>query len=259
MSRHGQRRRRLVDGAGGQRVLLAIGAVVIANGPRLVPRAPALVVVFSVMVAADVFFILLNVWSLDATGRRHINERLFVGGEWTLPEVIQYAKWATMALALRRLYGRFREPLYGVWAAAFAVMAIDDALALHERIGRAIAATLSTAIPPGVFELVPLGLAAAVVLAALWREDRRPGTGPDARRFSRMTLGLGLLYAAFAVGVDAVEIVYRQAGAGDLLETQIRLLENGGELITATLMFIYTVAYFHRQTSRALLETPANG
>ncbi len=204
------------------------------------------------LLAADVVFIVINLISVDADGQRNIPSLLYVGAEWSVPEIIQYAKFALLAGILGFGFYLSRQPVYAVWAAAFAAMSVDDALDVHVSIGRILRRVL---LPServyGLWELVPMALAVAVVLGALWYVHRRPGVSSSARRYTRRVLPLGILYGVFAVGVDAMHSLYNVLIAGDGLgDTLFQLLEDSGELVTATLILAYTVWHFHLRGDR---------
>lgn len=210
-----------------------------------------LLIVFALvaLLAADTLFIAHNVASIDGSGQRRTDPFLYLGGEWTLPEIIQYSKWALLAGLLAPAYYLTRRPIYVVWAAAFAAMTLDDSLYLHERIGRVLTRYLQLDEPSGYLELVPMAVAAVAVVAALWFVYRRPGTAPGARRYTRVALALGGLYAFFAVGVDVVHVLHNELyPANELGHTLMQLLEEGGEMISASLMLGYTA--WHLRGSR---------
>ncbi len=146
-------------------------------------RATLLSLAVLALLTADVLFIGLNLIRIDEDGRLRLMRLLRVGLEWSLPEIMQYAKWALMAVALALAFRRWREPIYGVWALVFTAMAFDDALSLHELIGRSFSSLSSGAFGgrSGYFELVPMAAGAAVLSIGLWYAHHREAS-PAARR-----------------------------------------------------------------------------
>jgi hypothetical protein len=89
----------------------------------------------------------------------------------------------------------------------------------------------------------------------------------DARRFSRYALALCLLYAIFGVGVDALHSLFRRLyspdtfpdGAYGLVDTLFELLEEGGELITATILLAFSVGYLYLNRGRIPIQEGLGG
>ncbi len=222
--------------------------------------------------AADVLFILVNVAALDSAGQRQIPSLLHVGAEWSLPESVQYAKWTVLAAILGIAFFRSRQSVYGLWGLAFAAMAVDDSMDLHVRAGARLRRLLSPGDMPGLWELAPMAVAAGAVFLGLWLLHRSRHLAARARRYSRWALALGLLYGVFGVGVDGLHSLYRRVYTGDttdatyrLVDTSIELLEDGGELLTATILLAFTLTHFYLRpnrprppaTSRSAFERPS--
>jgi hypothetical protein len=208
-------------------------------------RATLVALFVLALLAADALFIVLNVVAIDDEGQRRLWRLLWVGREWSLPEIMQYAKWALMAVALTLACRWSREPVYGAWGVAFAAMAVDDAFSLHEGIGRSLSALSPGALGgrSGYFELVPMAVGAFALLSALSWAHRR---GPTAtvRRYSLVTLTLLGIYCVFAVGVDALHSLVGQLPPGDRISNvRLLLLEDGGELLALTILVGHTLRH----------------
>lgn len=210
------------------------------------------------LLAADALFIVLNVVRIDDDGQRRLWRLLWVGREWSLPEIMQYAKWALMAVALALACRRSREPVYGAWGVAFAAMGVDDAFSLHEVIGRSLSALSPGALAgrSGYFELVPMAVGALALLLALWWAHRR-GPAATVRRYSLVTLILVGIYGIFAVGVDGFHSLVGHLAPGDRISNvRLLLLEDGGELLALTILVGHTLRHLaHRYGSHGPLPS----
>ncbi len=196
------------------------------------------------LLLADMVFIAVNAQGLDATGIRGISPLLRIGSEWTLPEIAQYAKWALLAVATAAAYRYTGHAAYAVWSAAFAVACADDALSIHEQIGRLLARVISPEIRPGFFELIPMLAGVAIFLVALRQAHRARAHGAAARRYSAIALVLGAVYGFFAVGLDLLQVVLRgDATANPITEIQVGLIENSAELVVVDVMVGFTLVY----------------
>lgn len=194
------------------------------------------------LIGLDLFFIGLNVASMDQGGERHLDPFLYVGGEWTLPEIVHYAKWTLLAGVLGLTWYLVRQPLYGLWSLIFSGVALDDALMIHERTGRVLARLLAPGVPSGYFELAPMLGFATVSLIALYALHRRPDVSASLRRYSVVLVGLCALYSVFALGVDLAHAGYRQLVPTDTLGDRLLLfIEEGGEMLSASLILGYTL------------------
>lgn len=130
------------------------------------------------------------------------------------------------------LWWRTREGIHGAWILAFAFIFLDDALAVHERIGRLIAnqgdygtAFWLRAQDPG--ELTVSALAGVIFLALLVFFYFRGGE--DARRISRDVALMLAAFVFFGVVVDVLHIAIKA----------LTVVEEGGEMVTLSLITAY--------------------
>ena len=91
--------------------------------------------------------------------------------EFGVAESFQYVKLIGVALLLAALWHHRPSWLYAVWALLFGLLAVDDSLALHERLGDWLTRNLNlsehlpAALPPeGVGEVLGLGCMASLTL-----------------------------------------------------------------------------------------------
>lgn len=154
--------------------------------------------------------------------------------EGGLAENFQYAKEAfiTGVLALQAL--RWRSGTFTLWALLFGYLTLDDSLALHERGGAALAATLPLE-PAWGLRSVDLGeliaaaavaLAAMLMLAAIVRWGRA-----NLRRVSWDLSMLLALLAVCGVGFDMLHVVAVGHGVPGM-----GIAEDGGEMAVMSLI-----------------------
>jgi hypothetical protein len=233
----------------------------LVDGIRVLLRAPWLApLVVVALVGGDLVFAALNLFAVDASGHIVLPRVLQVNAEWTAPEIIQYGKWMVVALALAAVHRITRERSYLPWAFAFAYAGIDDATALHERIGRFLSAVVArltgVEVRSGFFELLWIGAVVLVFLLVLRRASGGGTPQGDAVRYTRRAAALAGLYALFAVGLDAVQTAYGAVAPSDRRgETLLGIAENSGELVSLSLIVGLTL----REGGRAVRRSSVRG
>jgi hypothetical protein len=160
----------------------------------------------------------------------------FVDGGY--PELFGYGKQILITLLLLAVYARTRQAVYLGLALLFTTTGLDDSMALHEAVGNYLATNFALAERTG--ELVGwalLGMAPmVVVLLGYLRSDSRSRRNAEA-----LLLAFGLLLF-FAVGLDVVHgILHRHVGG---FQTLMTMLEDGGELLTLTLLCALSLGIF---------------
>lgn len=163
------------------------------------------------------------------------DDRFLVTREGGFGEMFQYAKAATASLWLALLAVRRPSATPATWAMLLAVVVIDDALAVHERIGVRMAAALGlpgvgTVRPNHVGELLFFGFMGIVfggALIAAWRFGQN--------RDRMLTLALMPSFGALAicaVVLDAISSLTRRSP----LAPAFALAEDGGEMIALSVL-----------------------
>ncbi len=189
------------------------------------------------LLGTDMAFIGLHV--LYAVGMLH-NGDYSIAQDRGYAEVFQYVKLYWIALGLTWLAARDREPLYGAWCAIFLYLLVDDALKVHEQLGRTMAADWPIFARFGDYAqayaevLVALAIGAcilALVAAGHWR------AAPSARRVSNRLLLLLALLALVAVGLDLLHALAPDGLVGLLLT----IGEDGGELVVVSIVCWYVL------------------
>jgi len=183
------------------------------------------------LLAGDALFVLLHL--------AHVATPVFQDPGFSLElergfgEVYQYLKEYWIALLLLVVGLRQGAPVLVAWAGLFGYLLVDDAFALHERLGAAISGSL--ALPDGwplrdrdVGEVLVAGAVGVLALAAIGVAHAL--SEPPARQVSRRLLRLLALLALFGVGVDAVHQMF----APGVWYTALGVVEDGGEMVVMT-------------------------
>jgi hypothetical protein len=155
--------------------------------------------------------------------------------ELGLAESFEYLKSAATALAIGMLARRERATILWVLCALNVWMVLDNAFALHERVGQRLARhvlgglTLGLDRPRDLGELICFGLAGGGflgLLALTWRS-----ASPLARQ-TTLVLSIAVAGAAFfGVGVDAIHSSPWATGLDELMAE----VEDGGESLMISL------------------------
>ena len=185
----------------------------------------------------------------------HVATSAVPGDPWSvesdrgIAESFQYLKWMLLGLAFAAAAWNQRAVGYLAWSLLFACLLVDDRYQLHERAGGYFAARvelpwLRYLRPQDVGEL--LGTAAVatsllVPIAAAWRWGNAA-----LRRTTYDMLVLLALLAVFGVVIDALHSAVLHLPT---LSALLGTLEDGGEMMVASLMVAYAVALW-RQARR---------
>lgn len=200
---------------------------------------PVLLMLF---LCADIAFILLHM-SNRLLASPNVLFYLNVDGGY--PEVFQYIKEYWIAIALFAVCWRTREWIYGTWGLLFTYLLCDDALAIHESVGQAVANHWNYVPVLGLRardlgELtvsVVVGSAFLVLITYFYLR-----CGNNAKNVSKdLVLLLGLL-VFFGVFVDLVHVT-----VVDLPVKGFNIIEDGGEMITMSMIASYVVHLLESQ------------
>lgn len=151
-------------------------------------------------------------------------------------EAYQYLKFLWLVLLTVHVAYRRGSPHFLAWSAVFLYMLADDSLQLHEHLGAALGGILfpdlRLAATYGEFAFFVLaGLLLVGPLAWAWVRG-------DAFFRSASVVLAGLMAAMVVCGV-AVDAVHSLVPFGRALEFAIGLLEDGGEMVVASLLVGY--------------------
>ena len=193
-----------------------------------------LLLVDGVLIASYVFLWLTgwleNIPSLD------------LGWGGSIQEYSTYLKWLVCSLMGLWLFGRSRELLYLSWAALFLCFFVEDAASLRDQAGAGIASVLGWGPTAGLTgqglgEFASAVVGGIVLLGAVAfvhsSSDHR-----EAKALSRDLAPLlgGLII--FGIGVDTI---HAMAGHLPTLDFALGVMEEGGEIIIASML---TAAFY---------------
>jgi hypothetical protein len=172
-----------------------------------------------------------------------INDELFsIGRDRGYAEIFQYIKWFWIIVLFSYLTIARRSFSYVAWGVTFLYLLCDDSLGIHEKIGRLISGNLGFEPPFGMYprdigELAVSALAGITLTPLLiWAYLRG---SPAFKNMSQDLLLLILVLAFFGVAVDTVHSIVRGLGLGSKAEFILGLIEDGGEMLIASLMVWY--------------------
>lgn len=188
------------------------------------------------MFTIDIVFVLISI-AEDARGFR---DRFHVALDNGPAEKFQYVKWALLStmLACRAIFSRSSMP--GAWAVLFLYLLIDDSQQIHERFGELISLAWHFHPMLGLRaqdfgELIVTAIATvplALLIGTIYIFSRE-----RERIFCRTMLLLLIALAFFGVVVDMIDIIAPWRS----LQLALGIIEDGGEMIVASLMVAYCV------------------
>jgi len=155
-------------------------------------------------------------------------------------EVFQYTKYLWAAILIGWFAVKNRAWRFASWSIVFLYFLADDCLAIHETLGSLVAARVSFELPLGL-EPVDFGdlvtlLSAAAALAILVFAAQL-GAGRNVKQAFIELAALAVLLGLFGVAADLLHGLFK---ADPLLDFMLGMLEDGGEMIAASLLVWYT-------------------
>lgn len=211
---------------------------------RLHPRALFLL---GVLILVDAVFILGDVVELGLHYlgfNVDLSARIDLGWERSYPSDMMYLEWLAVAVLLYLVWWRNRDLAYFAVASVFLLILVDDYIEIHEWTGKVLGGHASNT-ADAIGELVGFGLLAvlaAALLATGWVRGRKRG-----RLHMIVFVSLIGLIALFAVGVDFVHAL-AQGISDDRWRLPLAdfgaVLEDGGELVFASLTVVYALHVF---------------
>lgn len=204
------------------------------------------------MIAVDIGFI--SIYSLhEIYIALHPDNLPWLGSRWdadadrSYAEMFGYLKLASIVALLLAVYLRAKARMYWIWGIMFTYVLMDDALLIHERLGRAIAGPSGSMWAYDMGQLVVWILVGMILLAisigALVRSSGQH------RANGMLLLGSLLALGFFAVGVDLAHVIFKTWLQGaDLLFT---VIEEGGEQLVLSLTVAITLLIHRSERERA--------
>jgi hypothetical protein len=185
-----------------------------------------LYVVLSVMARAD--------WLIqEVPGTFDISE------DHGLPESFNYAKWFVIVTCLAATFRRTRVPLFASLATIFLLLLLDDSLRIHEQVGDRLANLTGWDQLGELIAFTGLGMISlSILVPGLWNLPR--DVWPQAVRFIGVLLGLAL--CGVVIDLAHASIAWLGLPMGRLSDRGVGLVEDGGEMLLASLATAYGVA-----------------
>ncbi len=253
------------DGDGSVRLFVSEGPIedIIIDHTRTRPAAtsrpvkvrrwdPVTVATLAALLFVDAVFILLYAAASNHAGDNGnwlADPRLRLAMEGSYGEWFGYVKLLFVVTSLWGLYRRIRGLAYLSWYAVFIVVLVDDAFALHERLGRRLAAAAGLQLGlgnPGVQwraeeagQLAAWAAVTVLFIAVLAMGHYR--SGETVRYHSRRLFLLLLLMGTCAVAMDVVHIL-----SSGYLRMFAAVAEEGGELATISAVAAYVLMLVRR-------------
>ena len=162
--------------------------------------------------------------------------------EGSVSEYLNWGKWLAISLLLLVLWAHNRMSTALGFAVAFAVIAADDILMMHEKQGSTLIGYLGLEDRLGlraqdmgellVYALLGIIVVGAVLLGLL-------AANADGRRVGRALLAFLGLLVFFAVGLDMLHALLANVRGLNFL---LGLMEDGGEMIVGSLCLAFCAA-----------------
>jgi hypothetical protein len=207
----------------------------VIRGTRHWSSATALLLL---LVASDLGFVAVHMVS-ELTPLVAAAPLLNIEVDHSYPEIFQYLKFFWIVLLLACIAVQKQQAHYGAWALLFFYLLLDDALGFHEFAGVSMAGQDGFEAALGLRavdfgELIGSAVAALLLGAGLvWAYAR------GSHEFKAVSHDLGLMVAGlvfFGVGVDMAHELF---GQGSVSRFAFGLLEDGGEMLMASLIVCY--------------------
>ncbi|WP_282054696.1 hypothetical protein [Maribacter luteus] len=167
-------------------------------------------------------------------------DRILLDAKWLgFPELFQYVKYALLIYFAIRLVSQKREFAYVPFVVLFLFLFADDAFQIHNRVSAFFAQGLNFSgimgLRPYVIGQLMFVVVFGSVVAAFFSYFFLRAPSYIKRTFIDIFLGVAL-FLFFGIGVD---IVHSQLDGIRLLSPLLTLIEEGGEMLTLSLLVWY--------------------
>ncbi len=161
------------------------------------------------------------------------------------PEIFQYLKWFWIIILTVFICITRKSLHFITWGIFFVYLLVDDALGVHEKVGKLVSEKFITATPFGVRpqdlgELAISGIAGGILLLLIsWAYLR----GPEMfRKFTRDLLVLVVALVFFGVFMDLIHVItFYSDSLHWKISVVLAVIEDGGEMIVASLILWYVL------------------
>ena len=192
------------------------------------------------LLSIDFGFVLLHFYNSVLIPDEQFNYSFSLVDDSSFAEKFQYLKWlliATLFLIISIKQSTFK---YMAWALIFLYLLLDDSLEIHETFGAYLVQNSTSNAPFGlrmqdIGELLVTAIAGSILFSLLlWAYLKGNSV------FKRITKEMLLLIAVlvfFGVGVDMLHQIFN---AGKISNFLFEVVEDGGEMLIASIMLWYT-------------------
>jgi len=195
-----------------------------------------LLIGLSFLIAVDIGFVAIYSFHqidnlLHKDSATALDLRWHIGSDNSYAEMFGYAKSLAVVALLISTYRLSRKWMYSIWAGVFAYVMLDDALLIHERLGRAVAGPSSSDWAWDMGQLavwILVGLILLVItVGSLVRSSGQDRTNGVLLLVALLALGF------FAVAVDLAHVIFRASFPG--AHQLFTVIEEGGEQVVLSL------------------------
>lgn len=189
------------------------------------------------LLSTDFVFITLHIINRIIVFDEPRRFRVDIDGSY--PEVYQYIKYFWIILLFIYTMGLTHSKGYVAWILIFFYFLVDDALALHEDLGRQFDQAVEMNAPlalrvQDIGEFIVFALFALLLMTLLVWAYRR-----GSPVFKKVSRDLLILLAAFAFFVVVIDVVQAALDLGQSMYAVVALMEDGGEMLVGSLMVWY--------------------
>lgn len=182
------------------------------------------------------------------SGAAGIPDFLRIDRDWSLGEMLNYAKWLVLAGLSALIFCRQRQVVFLAVMILSMVALLDDSLQLHERFGSLAdrALDLDRYLPRGAGEIIFMaieGMAVAVALVYGWTKATSS--------VRRQIVPLLLLLSGAAFCASAIDFLHVHAPANSITAGILGIFEDGGEMVFLSLAVGYAAGLTRQSRAAA--------
>ncbi|MDO8843617.1 hypothetical protein [Methylicorpusculum sp.] len=198
------------------------------------------------LLSADIIFVVLHCLNIVVPGLKV--PLLSLETDQSYAEFYQYIKWLWIIITLVFISSKMASKQYLAWVVVFAYFLLDDALQVHERAGDIIAGKLDF-MPRLGLQQQDLGeLAVSVMAAAILIIPLSWAYMTGSRAFRKVSEDIALLILVLIFFGVAIDMVHSAINLGTVIGLLIGLIEDGGEMITVSLILWYVFLMLVRES-----------
>jgi len=209
---------------------------------------------FSMLLLTDVIFIFINIffYIYDIRFKNILTSMLNLEQDLSIPEFFQYNKFLWSAFICLLLSFRRNYVLFFLISFDFIILLVDDAMSLHEKIGKVLSKQFHVVPIAGlrlqdygevVFSMVTAYFVFLLLTVAYIFSNKQVRS---------QILNIGLLVIVlgfFGVVIDTLHVIVSANGQSNAVGFALAVIEDGGEMIVATIMLSYVFKIYEYERS----------